>query len=107
MPLVKSAAEINREIAATMPPPPPPPPPPTCRRTEDHLGPLQYALLEQIRLRPYWVVDREFWRRMTDRLHVPGWHVRKVFRSLELSGYILVSERDDPRIVQAKDGRRR
>ena len=107
MPLVKTAAEINREIAAAMPPPPPPPPPPACRRTEDGLGSLQYAMLEQIRSRPYWVVNREFWRIMSNRLRVPGWHARKVFRSLELSGYILVSERDDPRIVQAKERGRR
>ncbi|WIC88904.1 helix-turn-helix DNA binding protein [Rhodococcus phage Shagrat] len=104
MPLVKTAAQINREISATMPTPPPPPAPESPDR---RLRVLQYALLEQIRIRPYWAVDREFWRFMAGRLHIQPYQVRKVFQTLERDGYILVSERDNPRLVWAKERGRR
>lgn len=103
MPLVKTAAQIRREIDVPNTPPPPPP----SEKPEDRLGPMQYALLEMIRSKPYWVVDREFWRVMARKLRIPAWRVRKVFLSLERDGYILVSERDDPRLVWAKDRGRR
>lgn len=104
MPLVKSAAEINREISSMCPPTAPTPPPPPSSKP-DRLGPMQYALLELIRSKPYWVVDRAFWRVMARKLRIPAWRVRKVFLSLERDGYILVSERE-PRIVQATERRR-
>ena len=100
MPLVKTAAEINLEIKADMPTPPLPP---SSGKPEKQLGILQYSLLGEIRKQPYWVVDRMFWNDMAERLEIRPWRVRKVFDSLQRGGYILVSERDDPRLVWAKD----
>lgn len=103
MPLVKSAAQINLELRATMHTPPPERP--DCPQKQ--LGPLQEAMLNHICTRPYWVVNRLFWNDMAQKLRTKPYQVRSVYQSLEKGGYIQTSERDNPRIVHASDRGRR
>lgn len=98
--MVKSAAEILADMQ-----PPPKKRPAPLPGTEEALGHLQYALLDLIRSRPFWAVDRAFWKAAKPRLCLQTCQMRLILTSLARYGHITLSESGD--IVTATTPRRR